>query len=177
MEPRPVRRNPVRTSVEVHEHRRIVARGDNPVCDRGFIKLITLQQFGSLGALDAVLSIEDVCGAAIGIAHGATIWQRFDLISCLLTVLAIADTAHDRPAECCEFDATASACCGHGGWAYHAGGRMADQPADVCRAHHFNRRPRRPAYTVCKILAASMSASVARQSASRGTMPSLAHTE
>jgi hypothetical protein len=101
------------TSIEVHEHRRIAARGDNPICDRGFLKLVAPQQFGSFGTLNAVFSIEDVSGAAIGIAYGASIWQRFDLISSLLAVVAIADTAHDRPAERFEFDATARTCCGH----------------------------------------------------------------
>ncbi|MGO8915867.1 MAG: hypothetical protein ACLQJR_08170 [Stellaceae bacterium] len=95
------------TSIEVHEHRRIAARGDNPIRDRSFVKLVALQQFGSFGTLDAVFSIEDVCGAAIGIAYGAGIWQSFDLISSLLTVFAIALTAHNRPAERFEFDATA----------------------------------------------------------------------
>ena len=33
--------------------------------------------------------------------------KDFDLISSLLAVVAIADTAHDRPAERFEFDATA----------------------------------------------------------------------
>jgi len=110
---RPVCRDPVWTSIEVHEHRRIAARGDNPICDRSFLKLIAPQQFGSFGALDAVLSIEHVCGAAIGIAYGAGIWQSLDLTGPLLAVVAVADTAHDRPAERFEFDATARTCCGH----------------------------------------------------------------
>jgi hypothetical protein len=95
------------TSIEVHEHRRTAARGDNPICDRSFLKLITPQQFGAFRALDAILSIEDVCGAAVGIAYGASIWQSFDLVSSLPAVFAIADSAHDRPAERFEFDATA----------------------------------------------------------------------
>jgi hypothetical protein len=103
------------TSIEVHEHRRIAARGDNPICDRSFLKLIAPQQFNSFGALDAVFSIENVCGATIGIAYGASIRQRFDLISSLPAVFAIADIAHDRPAERFEFDATARACYGHDG--------------------------------------------------------------
>ena len=92
MKSRPVCRDPVWTSIEVYEHRRIAARGDNPICDRSFLKLIAPQQFGSFGALDAVLSIEDVCGAAIGIAYGAGIWQSLDLTGPLLAVVAVADT-------------------------------------------------------------------------------------
>ena len=115
MKSRPVCRDPVWTFIEVHEHSRIAARGDNPICDRSFLKLITSQQFGSLGALDAVSSIEDVCGAAIGVAYGSSTWQRFDLITSPLAVAAIADIAHDRPAERFEVDATARASCGHDG--------------------------------------------------------------
>src|ERR1700733_15654144 len=107
MKSRSVCGDPVRTSIEVHEHCRIAASGDNPICDRSFLELITLQQFGALGALDAVLSIEDVCGAAIGIAYGACTWQSFDLIRSLPAVVAIADIAHERSAERFEFDATA----------------------------------------------------------------------
>jgi hypothetical protein len=92
-------RDPVRASIEVHEHRRIAACGDNPIRDRSLLKLITSQKFGPLGALDAVFSIEDVGRPAIGIAHGPGIWQGFDQISSLPAVVAIADTAYDRPAE------------------------------------------------------------------------------
>src|SRR3982074_1736933 len=109
----------MRTSIEVHEHCRIAASGDNPNFDRSFLKLMTPQQFGAFGALDAVLSIEDVCGAAVGIAYGACTWQSFDLISSLLAVVAVADIAHDRPAERFEFDAPARACCSHDGRACH----------------------------------------------------------
>jgi hypothetical protein len=77
------------------------------------------KHFGAFGARDAILSIEDVCRAAIAIAHGAGVWQRFDLSGALLAVAAIADAAHDRPAERFEFDAAARACCGHDGRARH----------------------------------------------------------
>ena len=112
---RSVCRDPVRTPIEIHEHRRIAAGGDNPVGDRTFLELMAFQQFGPLGARDAVFSIEDVWGAAIGIAYGASIRQSLDLISSLPAVVAIADTAHDRPAERFELDAAARACCGHDG--------------------------------------------------------------
>jgi len=95
------------TFIEVHEHRRIAAPGDNPVCDRRLLKLVARQQLGSFGTLDAVLSKEDVCGAAVGIAYGAGIWQRFDLIGSRPAVFAIADSAHDRSAERFEFDGAA----------------------------------------------------------------------
>ncbi len=64
-------------------------------------------QHAATTLLVTVFSIEDVGGAAIGIAYGASIWQSFDLIRALPAVVAIADTAHDRPAERFEFDATA----------------------------------------------------------------------
>jgi hypothetical protein len=103
------------TSIEVHEHRGIAARGNNPICGRSFLELVAPEQFYSFATLDAVFSIKDVCGAPIGIANGAGVWQRFDLITSLLAVFAIAHTAHDRPAERFEFDATACARCGHDG--------------------------------------------------------------
>ena len=115
MKSRSVCRDPVRTSIEIHEQRRIAAGGDNPVGDRTFLKLIALKQFGSLGARNAVFSIEDVCGAAIGVTDGAGIRQRFDPIGSLAAVIAITNAAHDRPAERCELNGAARACCGHDG--------------------------------------------------------------
>ena len=68
------------------------------------------------GALDAINTlILAIPGTAIGIAYGARVWQSFDLFRSLLAVVAIADAAHDWPAECFEFDATARACRGHEG--------------------------------------------------------------
>ena len=107
MKSRSVCRDPVWPSIVVHEHRRIATRGYDPVCDLGFLELISPEEFGSLGALDAVFSIEYVSRSAIGIAYSARIWQSFDLISPLPAVVAITHIARDRTAERFEFDATA----------------------------------------------------------------------
>lgn len=109
MKSRSICGDPMRAFVEIHEHRRVATRGDNPVSPRSFLEFVRPEQFGSLGAFEAVFSIEDIGRPAIGIAYRAGIGESFDLIRALLAVVAITGSAGDRPAERLEFDAAAGA--------------------------------------------------------------------
>jgi hypothetical protein len=97
----------VRTSIEIHEHRRIAARGNDPVGDRRLLEFVTSQKLGSFAAFDAVFSIENIGRPAVGIAHGARVRQGFDLLRSLLAIVAVADSAYNWPADCSQLDATA----------------------------------------------------------------------
>jgi hypothetical protein len=107
VKPRSVGRDPVGAPIEIDEHRRIAAGGDNPVRHRSFLELVTPKTLGSLAALDPVFSIENICRPAIGIAYGGRIRQGFDLLRSPLAVVAIADATHDGLADSPELDATA----------------------------------------------------------------------
>lgn len=113
MKSRPVGRDPVRASIEIHEHRRIATRRDNPVGRRCVLELVRPEQLGSTRAFEPVFSIEHISRPAVGIAHGRRIRESFDLSCALPAVVAITGGANDRPAECLERDAAAGARCNH----------------------------------------------------------------
>ena len=133
----------MRALVEVHEHRRVAAGGDHPVRGRRRLELVAAQQLGAPGVVDAVLAIEHVAGAAIGVGHGRGARQGLDLPGSRLAVGAVADAPHDRLAEGLEFDGAAGACRDHERarpLSCNTGRTSRRRPTDAAIEHFLHRR-------------------------------------
>ncbi len=114
-ESRAVHGHPMPSVIELHNHWRVAAAGENATRCGVFGKFEIFEEMSASCEPNAVRPVESVCRSAICISNGGGIRQRFKLTGAFLASVAVADRACNRSTQGFQLDASARTLRDHGG--------------------------------------------------------------